>query len=71
VLKLVKLDYFFLTKNIKIEVWVNKSHNVTEIWTVATQDHPFWSNVFNKSFTFYDSRQLHPSVTGSGYKMKI
>ena len=48
-----------------------KSHNVTEIWAVSTKNHSFWSNVFNKSFTFYDSRQLHPSVTGFGYKMKI
>ena len=48
-----------------------KLNNVTEIWAASTKDHPFWSNVFNKSFTFYDSRQLHPSVTGFGYKMKI
>jgi GNAT superfamily N-acetyltransferase len=48
-----------------------KSHNVTEIWAVTTKEHPFWSNVFNKSFSFYDSRQLHPSVTGFGYKMRI
>ena len=48
-----------------------KKHNATEIWAVTRQDHPFWSNVFNKSFKWYESTQLHPSVTGSGYKMKI
>jgi hypothetical protein len=41
------------------------------ILTVTSQDHPFWSNVFNKSFSWYDEYKLHPTVTGAGYKMKI
>ena len=48
-----------------------KANNVTEIWAVTVENHPFWSNVFNKSFHWYDSRQLHPSVSGFGYKMRI
>lgn len=48
-----------------------RANNVTEIWAVTTREHPFWSNVFNKSFHWYDSRQLYPSVSGFGYKMKI
>lgn len=48
-----------------------KKNNITEIWAVALQGHPFWSNVFNKSFQWYEENQLHPSVRGHGYKMKI
>jgi len=48
-----------------------KAHNTTEVWAVTSKGHPFWSNVFNKSFSFYDFKKLHPSVTGFGYKMKI
>ena len=48
-----------------------KNHGTTEIWAVTTENHPFWSNVYNKSFSWYEYKQLHPSVTGSGYKMKI
>jgi GNAT superfamily N-acetyltransferase len=48
-----------------------KKYNTTEIWAVTTENHPFWSNVFNKSFSWYEYEQLHSSVTGSGYKMKI
>lgn len=48
-----------------------KEFNTTNIWAITTNDHPFWSNVFNKSFKWYDMRQVHPSVTGSGYKMEI
>jgi GNAT superfamily N-acetyltransferase len=48
-----------------------KRYNTAEIWAVTSQDHPFWSNVFNKSFQFYDEKKLHPTVIGYGYKMKI
>lgn len=48
-----------------------KNHGVTEIWAVTTENHPFWSNVYNKSFSWYEYKQLHPTVTGTGYKMKI
>jgi len=48
-----------------------KNYGVTEIWAVTTENHPFWSNVYNKSFSFYEYKQLHPTVTGTGYKMRI
>jgi len=49
-----------------------KNHNASHIWAVTIDDnHPFWSNVLNKSFQWYDIKQLHPTVTGCGYKMKI
>jgi hypothetical protein len=49
-----------------------KEFNTKHIWAITTiYDHPFWSNVFNKSFKWYEMKQVHPSVTGSGYKMKI
>jgi hypothetical protein len=47
-----------------------KNHNTSYVWAVTIKNHPFWSNVFNKSFYWYDEN-VHPSVTGSGYKMKI
>lgn len=46
-----------------------KVNNVKEVWAVTRDDHPFWSNVFNKSFT--PRKPVHPCVTGSGYYMKI
>lgn len=36
-----------------------------QIWTITTESHPFWSNVFEKSFEF--ALRPHNSVTGSGY----
>ena len=45
--------------------------NVNEVWAVSSKDHPFWSNVFNKGFRFYNEKTLHPSVNGYGYKMSI
>ena len=48
-----------------------KEFNQTDIWAITIDNHPFWSNVYNKSFKWYEMRQVHPSVTGSGYKMKI
>lgn len=48
-----------------------KEFNQTHIWAITIDDHPFWSNVFNKSFKFHEMGKIHPSVTGSGYKMKI
>ena len=48
-----------------------KNFETTEIWAVSTENHSFWSNVYNKSFSWYEYKQLHPSVTGSGYKMNI
>ena len=39
------------------------------IWAVTRENHPFWSNVWNKSFTWKDP--AHYSVTGSGYSFKF
>ena len=46
-----------------------KSNNNQTVWAVTTDDHPFWSNVYNKSFEF--QRPAHSSVTGSGYSLKL
>ena len=36
-------------------------------WTVTTKGHSFWSNVYNKKFTY--KKHLHSSVTDGGYVM--
>lgn len=54
-----------------IEDMKKNNININEVWAVSSKDHPFWSNVFNKKFRFYDKKTLHPSVTGEGYKMTI
>ena len=46
-----------------------RQSNVSEVWAVTIEHHPFWSNVYNKSFTFRE--RPHLSVTGSGYHMKL
>jgi hypothetical protein len=48
-----------------------KKHNVKYIFAVTIKDHYFWSNVFNKKFIWCNYNTLHPSITGSGYKMNI
>lgn len=48
-----------------------KKNNIKDIWAVTSKSHDFWSNVFDKSFKWYDSKDLHPSVSGDGYKMKL
>ena len=45
-----------------------KENNITQVWAVTSKDHPFWHNVYNKGFRYYD-KNLHPSVTGYGYKL--
>ena len=40
-----------------------------KIWAITTQNHPFWSNVFDKSFEF--ASRPHDSVTGSGYLLNL
>ena len=40
-----------------------------EVWAVTIENHPFWSNVNNKSFTY--RYPAHPSVTGHGYFRKL
>ena len=53
-----------LSKVIK-EMEIN---NCEEVWAVTTDNHTFWSNVYNKSFEYRSPS--HPSVGGSGYFMK-
>ena len=48
-----------------------KEHNATHIWAVTVKENIFWSNVWGKRFIWHEAGQLHPSVTGFGYKMKI
>lgn len=46
-----------------------KANHCEEVWAVTTNDHPFWSNVYDWSFTH--RCPAHPSVTGGGYFMKL
>ena len=48
-----------------------KTFTPSHIWAITYINHPFWSNVFDKSFQWYHKDQLHPSVSSPGYKMKI
>jgi GNAT superfamily N-acetyltransferase len=42
-----------------------QENNCNECWVVTTKKNNFWSNVYNKSFTYRDP--AHSSVTGNGY----
>jgi len=46
-----------------------KTNHCEVVWAVTTNNHPFWSNVYDKSFVPRNS--VHPSVTGPGYFMKL
>ena len=46
-----------------------RENNCEEVWAVTSKNHPFWSNVNNKSFTYRNP--AHPSVTGDGYFIKL
>ena len=46
-----------------------KHQGTNEIWCVTIKNHPFWVKAFNGAFTYRSP--AHPSVTGSGYFMKI
>lgn len=46
-----------------------KTEGRTEVFAITTKNHPFWSNVFNKSFVWKD--RPHSSVTGDGYWMNL
>ena len=46
-----------------------KDNQCDEVWAVTTDNHPFWSNVYHKSFI--PGKPAHPSVTGSGYFMRL
>ena len=42
-----------------------------EVFAFTCKDHPFWSNVYNKAFSWREMGQLHWSITGHGYIMYI
>jgi len=46
-----------------------KEHNNKTVWTITSVEHPFWSNVYNKSFEY--KRRPHTSVTGDGYLLNL
>ena len=46
-----------------------ETNNCEEVWAVTSQNHSFWSNVYNKSFVHRDP--AHPTVGGDGYFMKL
>jgi len=46
-----------------------EANHCEEVWVVSTSNHPFWSNVYNKSFV--PRKPAHPSVGGPGYVMKL
>jgi GNAT superfamily N-acetyltransferase len=46
-----------------------KQNNCKEVWAVTSTNHPFWSNVNDKSFTYREP--AHPTVGGAGYFMKL
>ena len=46
-----------------------KNNNIKEVWAVTTKDHPFWSNVYNRSFTYREP--AHFTIKGNVYFMKL
>jgi len=46
-----------------------KENQCEEAWAVGTDNHIFWLNVYNKSFT--RKVPAHPSVTGPGYVYRL
>ena len=48
-----------------------KKYNTKHIWFETPKDDIFFSNVFNKKFSYYDKTDLHKTASYSGYKMKI
>lgn len=44
-------------------------HNQKKVFAITTENHPFWSNVYNGAFEF--KKRPHESVTGSGYLLDI
>jgi len=47
---------------------LTKNH-CEEVWAVTSEQHPFWCNVYNKSFVY--RHPAHPTVSGDGYFMKL
>jgi hypothetical protein len=55
---------------LKVAIDDIKDYNSSDIvWAVTTKDHPFWSNVWNKSFTYADP--VHKKLMCDGYLMEI
>ena len=46
-----------------------QENNCDECWVVSAKGHNFWSNVFNKSFTY--RVPVHKSVKGDGYFINL
>lgn len=46
-----------------------KDNNCKEVWVMTSTDHLFWSNVYNKSFTYREP--VHPTDGGDGYFMEL
>jgi hypothetical protein len=46
-----------------------QENNCNECWIVTTKDHKFWSNIYNKSFTYREP--VHESVIGGGYFINL
>src|SRR5437868_4133165 len=44
--------------------------NVSNIWAVTTNNHPYWNNVKINGQKFHSKPPAHPSVTGSGYVLE-
>jgi len=72
-----QIGYFFINENyrnkslgkqILLNAILDMKNNKI-VWTIASHNHPFWSNVFNKSFKY--SERPHMSVTGSGYLLHL
>uniref|UniRef100_A0A6C0HUT3 Uncharacterized protein n=1 Tax=viral metagenome TaxID=1070528 RepID=A0A6C0HUT3_9ZZZZ len=73
-----KLDWYWFSKNPNIfeldygffkVIKKLKMNNLKGVLAVTTTNHPFWSNVYNKSFTYND--QVHSCITGGGYFMDL
>lgn len=67
----INKDYqnFGLGKQILLNIINELLFDNNEVWLITTKNHPFWSNVFENSFEYYD--RPHDSVTGSGYKLNL
>jgi hypothetical protein len=67
----INKDYqnFGLGKQILLNIINEFMVEKKKIWAVTSQNHPFWSNVFEQSFEF--TSRPHESVTGSGYLLNL
>jgi GNAT superfamily N-acetyltransferase len=56
-------------KQIVLKVINDPYINFKPVFTITAKNHPFWSNVFNKSFEY--SKRPHMSLTGDGYVLNL